>query len=47
MRTVMHAKIHKATVTEANLNYVGFDYYRRGSARCGGPLGQRKSTGGE
>tara|TARA_B100000768_G_scaffold177613_1_gene192067 strand:- start:529 stop:699 length:171 start_codon:yes stop_codon:yes gene_type:complete len=23
MRTVMHAKIHKATVTEANLNYVG------------------------
>lgn len=23
MRFVMHAKIHKATVTEANLNYVG------------------------
>ena len=23
MRTIMHAKIHKATVTEANLNYVG------------------------
>lgn len=22
-RTMMHAKIHKATVTEANLNYVG------------------------
>ena len=23
MRTIMHAKIHKATVTEADLNYVG------------------------
>ena len=23
MRTVVYAKIHKATVTEANLNYVG------------------------
>ena len=47
MRTVMHAKIHKATVTEANLNYVGSITIGRGSARCGGSLGQRKSTGGE
>lgn len=23
LRTMMHAKIHRATITEANLNYVG------------------------